>query len=96
MFQIFCADSWPLTEYTDPETGRLVVRTYYRTTYYVLVSMVMFFVPMTVVTLAYSAIVYRLWSTESSPRDGPVLEFDPRCTSLRVHVKKKARPLSTS
>ena len=68
-FQVFCADSWPITELTDSNTGRIHIVTHFRSLYYLLVTLIMFFLPMIVTTAAYMAIVYRLWSHQTPVTD---------------------------
>ena len=52
-----------------------------------LALVVFFFLPIFVISLAYSAIVIKLWF-HRTPGDTEY-ELSMRCTSLRLHVKKR-------
>ena len=60
--EIWCDDTWLVVKTIDPLTGMPVVSVPSRTFYYTFISVVLYFVPIIVMTVAYSFIIYRLWS----------------------------------
>ncbi|KAK2161217.1 hypothetical protein LSH36_120g16024 [Paralvinella palmiformis] len=74
--EIWCADNWPLS--TDGSTAGVA-----RRTYYTLVSLVLFFIPIAVMSVAYLLIIYKLWSRMPP---GEVIDCD---VSAQVRVKRK-------
>jgi hypothetical protein len=74
--EIWCADNWPLSA-DGGNTGA------YRRTYYTLVSLVLFFIPIAVMSVAYLMIIYKLWSRKPP---GEIIDSD---VSAQVRVKRK-------
>jgi hypothetical protein len=81
---VWCGDAWPYEEQVDAANRTLVVFKA-RTVYYTTVSFVLYFVPMVVVSLAYTAIVYKLWSRRPPGED--LMTVDGRSTQLRTNKK---------
>ena len=59
--ELWCDDTWPVVETIHP-SGRRVVSVPSRTFYFTFLSVVLYFVPIIVMSVAYSFIIYRLWS----------------------------------
>jgi hypothetical protein len=74
--EIWCADNWPLSADGGSTGG-------YRRTYYTLVSLVLFFIPIAIMSMAYFMIIYKLWS-----RIPPGETIDCE-VSAQVRVKRK-------
>jgi hypothetical protein len=75
------------TEFYDGEVTVNQLWLSYRTLYYTLVTLVLYFVPVVVMSLAYAAIVGKLWSHR---RPGEGRDFD-MSAQLELSVKKKVR-----
>ena len=60
--EIWCDNTWPVHTSIDPHTGMTSISHPSRTIYFTFVSVVMYFVPVFVMSLAYSFIIYKLWS----------------------------------
>lgn len=73
------------TESPDDAAAEAVVTLSYRTLYYTFVTLVLYFVPVVVMGLAYAVIVGKLWSHR---RPGEGREFD-MSAQLELSVKKK-------
>ena len=58
--EIWCADTWPVVVTLDPVTHALSVTRPSCTAYYTFVSVVLYFVPVVVMTGAYSIIVFKM------------------------------------
>ena len=74
--EIWCADNWPLS--TDGNNTGV-----YRRTYYTLISLVLFFIPIAIMSIAYLLIIYKLWSRMPP---GEVIDCE---VSAQVRVKRK-------
>ena len=61
--EIWCEDTWPVEYTLDPVTNISIVTHPSRTFYYTFISVVLYFVPIVVMTAAYSLIIWRLWSS---------------------------------
>ena len=81
--EIWCADTWPYVEQVEAVAGgsnRTLVYSLQRRLYYTSVTLVLFFIPVVVMTLAYVVIMLKLWS-HKTPGDMPV----------HLAVKRKVR-----
>ncbi|XP_041364378.1 substance-P receptor-like [Gigantopelta aegis] len=64
--ELWCDDDWPVEETFDPVTNSTKFDMPLRTAYYTGVSVVLFFVPLVVMTAAYSVIIWTL-KTKTAP-----------------------------
>ena len=60
--EVWCEDAWPLVVTRNEAAIMMYVRRPSRTFYYTFVCVVLFFIPILVMSLAYSMIIWRLWS----------------------------------
>lgn len=60
--EIWCDDTWPPHVTSDPVTGQQTITYPARRIYYTCISVVLYFLPISVMSLAYSFIIWRLWS----------------------------------
>jgi len=74
-----------VTESPDGVDSMSVMSLSYRTLYYTFVTLVLYFVPVVVMSLAYAVIVGKLWAHR---RPGEGREFD-MSAQLELSVKKK-------
>ena len=84
--QVWCGDSWPYDERIDAATNGTIIVFGARTIYYTTVSFVLYFIPMIVVSLAYTAIVCKLWSSRPP---GEVVQATVNGQSTRLRNNKK-------
>lgn len=61
--EVWCGEVWPAVTTFDPVTHIGMVTQPSRTFYYTFISVVLFFFPVIVMTMAYSLIIWKLWST---------------------------------
>ncbi|KAL5018154.1 hypothetical protein ScPMuIL_003876, partial [Solemya velum] len=59
----WCDDEWPVEQNFDPVTNFTTHSMPLRTCYYVFVTLVLYFIPMIVMTVAYSIIIMKLWTS---------------------------------
>ena len=81
--EVWCSDSWPYVELGDMGSNSTVVYSSLRTVYYTLVSLMLYFVPVLVMTIAYAVIIGKLWS-HRTPGEG--VEVD---AAAQLTVKRK-------
>ena len=63
--EIWCGDTWPVLQRIDPVTNMSVVVHPSRTFYYTFISIVLYFVPIAIMTFAYSLIMWKLWRKQT-------------------------------
>ena len=80
--EIWCDDNWPVVV-EQSFTNVTVAYHPSRTLYYTFVSLVLYFVPILVMSVVYSIIIYKLWSHL------PPGEFKETEASAQVKTKKK-------
>lgn len=80
--EVWCGESWPYVEIVDPLTNQTTTEFWSRTIYYILLSSILYWIPMVVLSLAYTAIVYKLW-VHKTPGEEMVE------APVRVKVKRK-------
>jgi low affinity Fe/Cu permease len=80
----FCQDHWPIVEGLN-EKGMKVISTPSRVAYYTSVSIILFFLPVLVMTVAYCMIIWRLRS-----RQTPGERVDSEA-NVQDKLKKKVR-----
>src|SRR6218665_1603531 len=61
--ETWCDDTWPPTRSCDPLTREWTISYPTRALYYTLISTVLFFCPIIVMTFVYSSIIWKLWSS---------------------------------
>ena len=60
--EIWCDDTWPPVVTRDALTGLVSVDHPSKAVYYTFVCVVLFFIPILVMSMAYTMIIWRLWS----------------------------------
>ncbi|KAH3892521.1 cholecystokinin receptor-like isoform X2 [Dreissena polymorpha] len=63
--EIWCDDTWPMTSDVDPATGFITFSFPGRKVYYTFVTVVLYFVPMVVMTVIYFLIILTVWFTQA-------------------------------
>lgn len=86
--EVWCEDDWPKVASFDPRTNLTSVDQIHRKFYYTAVCLVLFFVPVVVMAMAYVIIIAKLW-WHRTPGEGTATELKDRSTQVRL--KKKAR-----
>ena len=88
---IWCGDDWPGYVLTDPETG--LPRKYIpsRKAYYVILTLVMYFVPMVFMSMLYSLIMWTVWFAKM-----PGERISNKDMQIQRRVKRKVRLKSSS
>lgn len=83
--EVWCDDTWPNTVVQDPVSKTWSVVHKSRTAYYTFVSTVLYFAPIIVMTVAYTMVIWKLWSSKI-PGD----HFE---SEVRTHdkIKKKVQ-----
>ncbi|XP_067672411.1 substance-P receptor-like [Haliotis asinina] len=81
--ELWCDDDWPVSHILDPVTNTTRVEMPWRTAYYTGVSVVLFFMPMLVMSIAYSVIIWTL-KTQTAPGENV-----PRNNSGQNRARKK-------
>jgi len=82
--EIWCSDTWVYVEATHAQTNSTVVYSLSRTLYYTLVSLVLYFLPVLVMTVVYAVIIRKLWARGPLGDGGSPFEF-----SVHIAVKRK-------
>ncbi|GIY05861.1 substance-P receptor [Caerostris darwini] len=59
-----CREIWPALHYYDEEKGYCLTIEQYRLTYYIVVSIALYFIPIIIMITAYSLILWKLWISE--------------------------------
>ncbi|GIZ00203.1 neuromedin-K receptor [Caerostris extrusa] len=59
-----CREIWPALHYYDEEKGYCRIIEQYRLTYYIVVSIALYFIPIIIMITAYSLILWKLWISE--------------------------------
>ena len=62
--EIWCQDNWPEVRTFDTSLNGTVLTYPSRTWYYTLVSLVLYFIPIVVMSIAYLLIIAKLWSSQ--------------------------------
>lgn len=81
--ELWCDDEWPVEQILDPTTNTTRTEMPWRTAYYTGVSVVLFFMPMLVMSVAYSVIIWTL-KTQTAPGENV-----PRNNSGQNRARKK-------
>ena len=81
--EIWCGDTWPAVRHLDPDRNASIVSHPSRTFYYTFISIVLYFIPIVVMTAAYSLIIWKLWRKRT-----PGERID---TEVNVQMKMKRR-----
>ncbi|KAH3892525.1 hypothetical protein DPMN_016643 [Dreissena polymorpha] len=61
--EIWCADTWPITEEVDPATGFIMKSFKGRKAYYTFVTVALYFVPILTMSVIYFLIILTVWFT---------------------------------
>lgn len=86
--EVWCEDAWPIVESFDPWTNHTSFCYPHRKFYYTAVCLILFFVPVVVMAMAYVIIIAKLW-WHQTPGEGAATELKDKST--QVKLKKKAR-----
>ncbi|KAG8199982.1 hypothetical protein JTE90_006226 [Oedothorax gibbosus] len=62
--QPVCTERWPMDSYYDEKAGHCDSVEKYRSTYYLMVSITLYFLPIFIMITAYSLILWKLWISE--------------------------------
>ncbi|EFX85126.1 hypothetical protein DAPPUDRAFT_238192 [Daphnia pulex] len=62
--EVSCQETWPSLLYYDPKSLSCVSSVWPKTAYYSLVSVVLFFLPIVIMSIAYALIIGRLWGSK--------------------------------
>lgn len=62
--EVWCDDTWPPTRVQDPVSKNWSVLHVSRTVYYSSISTLLYFIPILVMTVAYSLVIWKLWSSK--------------------------------
>ncbi|XP_057376357.1 QRFP-like peptide receptor [Daphnia carinata] len=62
--EVTCQETWPSVLLYDPKSSSCISRVWPKTVYYSLVSAVLFFLPIVVMSIAYTLIIGRLWGSK--------------------------------
>ena len=81
--EIWCQDTWPVEYTVEAGTNTTVVSHPHRMIYYTFISVMLYFLPIVIMTLTYSLIIYQLWS---SAMPGERVESEVRAQNK---IKKK-------
>lgn len=84
--EIWCDDTWHNMTSFEFQTNLTSVYIWHRKLYYTAISMILFFVPVVVMAMAYVIIIIKLW-WHRTPGDSEGLKDE----STQVKLKKKAR-----
>ncbi|XP_003741642.1 QRFP-like peptide receptor [Galendromus occidentalis] len=83
----YCGDSWPQESVWSPDLNRCVVSSPHKTLYYIGVTVTLFFVPVLIMTISYSMIVYFLWRG----RPDITLNSNGNSTAATIHYRARKR-----
>ncbi|XP_064618293.1 substance-P receptor-like [Liolophura sinensis] len=81
--ETWCDDQWPVFTFVPPGGNSTVRSMPSRTIYYTFVSVVLYFIPITVMTIAYTVIIVKLWSARAP---GEQLQTDSTQERVRKRV----------
>nr|CAH0109844.1 unnamed protein product [Daphnia galeata] len=62
--EVSCQETWPSLLYYDPKSISCISSVWPKTAYYTLVSVVLFFLPIVIMSIAYALIIGRLWGSK--------------------------------
>ncbi|XP_022643908.1 substance-K receptor-like isoform X2 [Varroa destructor] len=83
----YCGESWPQQIHWNPEQLRCVVSQPHKTIYYIAVTVTLFFLPVLIMAISYSMIVYFLWRG----RPDITLNSNGNSTAATIHYRARKR-----
>ncbi|OQR75814.1 substance-K receptor-like [Tropilaelaps mercedesae] len=83
----YCGDSWPQQSHWSSDLGRCVISSPHKTLYYIAVTVTLFFVPVLIMAISYSMIVYFLWRG----RPDITLNSNSNSTAATIHYRARKR-----